>query len=145
MEAMMSISVGWLLSVYPWCQRGKVVCPLLIFDCFFLCNLVQFIIWAFHSLALWHLSNVDVLITGLGYCVSVWCPISSCCPNVGHSECRKLFSRSIPTFANFMESVFAVPRKWHRKIIHKGYIIMITGLLDIINICFHCAVISVCF
>lgn len=98
----------------PLMSEGKVVCPLLIFDCFFLCNLVQFIIWAFHLLALWHLSNVDVLITGLWYCVSLWCPISSSsCPNFGHSECRKLSPHSIPTFANFAESIFAVPCKRH--------------------------------
>lgn len=55
---------------------------------FFQCNLVQFIIWVFHLLALWHLSNVDGLITGLWYCVALWSPISSfllfCVPNLAN-------------------------------------------------------------
>lgn len=53
---------------------------------FFLRNLVQFIIWAFQLLTWWHLSNVDVLITGLWYQVSLLCPISFSCPNFGHSQ-----------------------------------------------------------
>lgn len=102
----------------PLMSEGKSGVPSFNIWLFFLCNLVQYIIWAFHLLALWHLSNVDVLITGLWCCFSLWCPIPSSCPNSGHSVWGKLSPHSIPTFTNFAQSLFAVPCKWHSQIIH---------------------------
>ena len=99
----------------PLMSEGESGVPSFNIWLFFLCNLVQFIIWAFHLLALWHLSNADALITGLWYCVSLWCPISSSsCPNfLAKANARKLSPHSIPTFAIFAVSIFAVRSKWH--------------------------------
>lgn len=98
----------------PLMSEGKSGVPSFNIWLFFLCNLVQFIIWAFHLLALWHLSNVDVLITGLWYCVSLWCPISSSsCPNFGHSESAENFPLTPFQLLQILQSIFAVPCKWH--------------------------------
>lgn len=122
----------------PLMSEGKRGAPSFNIWLFFLCNLVQFIIWAFHSLARWHLSNVDVLITGLWYCVSLWCPISSSssssCPNFGHSECRKLCPHSVlQLFCTFR-------RERIRRALQMTYLnysqIMIRAQLDNPNICF---------
>lgn len=101
MEAMMNISLVWLLAVYPWCQRGNVLCPLLIFDCFFFPNVIcsnsscEPFISSLCDVCLMRMSWLLDSETAFAFDVQFLFLV----PIFGHSECRKLSPAApFPTF-----------------------------------------------